>query len=618
MDTAQDRARMTAVASCLSGLLDEAVNLENEFGALIEKIPPSHQPSAVNLLHYLALRRHDLRTFQRELHSLGLSSLGRSEAYVMRSLEKVLTVVQRLQGIPPTGSPTSRSRPDFATGRRLLKTHTADLLGPPHPNRGVRIMVTMPAEAADRYDLVRELMHRGMDVMRINCASDGRDQWQQIIEHGRKAGKELGRSCRVLCDLAGPNPRTGPVQLGAGLVRWAPLLDSRGHVRRPAHIWVTSSAQSSPADADGVLPVSSGILEGLQEGDEIRFTDTRGRRCWIFVRNPGDGGWWAHGDHTAVINEGVPLSVRRQENEVATGHVATIPAVEQVLSLRIGDELLVTAATEPGRAAVFDEFQRILRPAQIGCSLSEVFRHARTGHRIFFDDGRLAGVIREVTPAGLRVEIITARKGEAKLHGGKSVNLPDTDLGLDALTEKDVADLDFAVTHADMVGLSFVRHTADVETLLAELDKRTQRKVGIVLKVETRQAFDELPRLLLSAMQRPPVGVMVARGDMGVELGFERLAEVQEEILWICEAAHVPVIWATQVLESLAKKGLPSRAEVTDAAMGGRAECVMLNKGPHMMHAVEFLSDILQRMQEHQEKKLSMLRKLHVSNIESS
>ncbi len=116
MDTDQDRARLTAVASCLSGLLDEAVNLENGFEALIEKIPPSHQPSAVNLIHYLALRRHDLRKFQRDLHSLGLSSLGRSEAYVMRSLEKVLTVIQRLQGIPPTSSATSQSRPDFATG----------------------------------------------------------------------------------------------------------------------------------------------------------------------------------------------------------------------------------------------------------------------------------------------------------------------------------------------------------------------------------------------------------------------------------------------------------------------------------------------------------------------
>jgi pyruvate kinase len=221
-----------------------------------------------------------------------------------------------------------------------------------------------------------------------------------------------------------------------------------------------------------------------------------------------------------------------------------------------------------------------------------------------------------VTANRLRVETVAARKGEAKLRSGKSINLPDTDLGLDPLTEKDGTDLDFAVTHADMVALSFVRHATDVERFLAEIDQRTKCKIGIVLKVETQQAFNELPRMLLTAMRRPPIGVMVARGDMGVELGFERLAEVQEEILWICEAAHLPVIWATQVLESLAKKGLPSRAEVTDAAMGGRAECVMLNKGPHMLHTVEFLGDILWRMEQHQVKKLSMLRRLQVSAID--
>jgi pyruvate kinase len=104
---------------------------------------------------------------------------------------------------------------------------------------------------------------------------------------------------------------------------------------------------------------------------------------------------------------------------------------------------------------------------------------------------------------------------------------------------------------------------------------------------------------------------MIARGDLAVECGYERLAEVQEEILWLCEAAHVPVIWATQVLESLAKSGMPSRAEITDAAMGERAECVMLNKGPHILDAIRVLDNILQRMQAHQSKKRSMLRRLH-------
>jgi len=107
---------------------------------------------------------------------------------------------------------------------------------------------------------------------------------------------------------------------------------------------------------------------------------------------------------------------------------------------------------------------------------------------------------------------------------------------------------------------------------------------------------------------------MIARGDLAVECGYERLAEVQEEILWFCEAAHIPVIWATQVLEKLAKEGFPSRAEITDAAMSHRAECVMLNKGPHIVAAVRVLDDILRRMQAHQSKKRSMMRQLQLAD----
>jgi pyruvate kinase len=111
-------------------------------------------------------------------------------------------------------------------------------------------------------------------------------------------------------------------------------------------------------------------------------------------------------------------------------------------------------------------------------------------------------------------------------------------------------------------------------------------------------------------MRNERVGVMIARGDLAVEAGYERLAEVQEEILWLCEAAHLPVIWATEVLDSLARTGRPSRSEITDAAMSERAECVMLNKGPHILEAIVTLDNILHRMSNHQNKKRPLLRPL--------
>jgi pyruvate kinase len=204
--------------------------------------------------------------------------------------------------------------------------------------------------------------------------------------------------------------------------------------------------------------------------------------------------------------------------------------------------------------------------------------------------------------------------GGAKLLASKGINLPESALKLAALTAKDLEDLSFVAQHADVVELSFANCARDVEQLQHHLARLGKRQPAIVLKIETQRGFENLPDMLLTAMRASSCGVMIARGDLAVECGFERLAEVQEEILWICEAAHVPVIWATQVLETLAKEGMPSRAEITDAAMGNRAECVMLNKGPMMLTAVQVLDDILGRMQTHQAKKQAMLRELRLAH----
>lgn len=105
-----------------------------------------------------------------------------------------------------------------------------------------------------------------------------------------------------------------------------------------------------------------------------------------------------------------------------------------------------------------------------------------------------------------------------------------------------------------MIELSFANTAQDVELLLQHLTRLGERQRGIVLKVEAHQGFQNLPETLLAAMQWPCCGVMIARGDLAVESEFKRLAEVQGEMLWIYESAHVPIIWAAQVLNSLAKK----------------------------------------------------------------
>ncbi|OZA10560.1 MAG: hypothetical protein B7Y02_10395 [Rhodobacterales bacterium 17-64-5] len=237
------------------------------------------------------------------------------------------------------------------------------------------------------------------------------------------------------------------------------------------------------------------------------------------------------------------------------------------------------------------------------------------GAEVSIDDGKLWARVDTVEDGVALLTVTRAPEKGLRIKPEKGVNLPGANLRVAALTPDDLAALDFVVGHADVISFSFVQTVADVQSLLAEVQKRLKPGValpGVVLKIETPLALRNLPDLILETGGTLPVGVMIARGDLAVEIGFDRLSEIQEEILWLCEAAQVPVIWATQVLEGMVRDGQATRAEVTDAAMSQRAECVMLNKGPHVAEAVTFLRDILRRMDRHQTKKSARLGPLRV------
>jgi pyruvate kinase len=510
-----------------------------------------------------------------------------------------------------------QSAADFERGHALLVEHTEALLGPKPAGRTVRIMVTMPSEAADDPRLVRELLAGGMNCMRINCAHDGPDRWGRMIAHLRRAQQELEKPCRILMDLAGPKLRTGELEPGLRVVKFKPERDCCGRVMAAARVWLTPAENSipPPEPADAVLPIPGDWLAKLAVGDRIRFRDARGSSRLLDVVKGVGTGWWVQSSRTAYVTTGTALNLSRPGHCLrdCDTQVGQLPALAQPLLLQPGDRLILTRDPEPGRPAVRSKQGNIVSPARIPCTLPAVFAHLRPGHRVWLDDGKIGGVVCHVQADEVRVEITQTRAEGDKLGADKGINLPDTELCLPALTEADLHSLEFIAAHADLVGLSFVHRADDVADLQTRLAEHSGRQPGIVLKIETRQGFEQLPHILLAAMRGPRVGVMIARGDLAVECGYERLAELQEEILWICEAAHVPVIWATQVLEHLAKEGFPSRAEITDAAMGERAECVMLNKGPHIADAVRALDDILKRMEGHQHKKRAMLRKLRLA-----
>ena len=585
----------------LDELLERLEAAESTWSDWLAAVAPGYRASARNIVHYWAIRQIGLRELQARLAAFGLSSLGRSEPHVEATLRIVRSALVAI--LEETWHPPEPAAVGAEEGRELLRCRTVELLGPAPAGRDTRIMVTLPSEAATKPDLVPGLVERGMNVARINCAHDDANAWRAMAGHVRHASAATGRSCLVAMDLAGPKLRTGPIEPGPRVIKLRPCRDALGRVVTPARAWLTAAEDPAPAPERGMptLPVPGDWLSRRRAGDVVLLQDTRGAKRQVILALPDSGGVVATTEKTTYLATNTVLHVDRTDDPTELG---LVPEMEQSLRLRRGDMLNVTRDCSPAPVDADGV-------SWIGCTLPEVFDNAGVGEKIYFDDGRIGGEIVSVRPDMLQVRIERAAAAGSRLRAAKGINVPDTRLPIPALTEKDIADLTTVVEVADLVEMSFVQDPSDVLRLHDALAGLGGDRLGVVIKIETRRAFERLPQLLLAAMRRPGIGVMIARGDLAVEVGYERLAELQEEILWLCEAAHLPVVWATQVLEQLAKSGLPSRAEISDAAMSERAECVMLNKGPHIDEAVVVLDDILCRMADHHYKKSPLLRRLY-------
>lgn len=557
-------------------------------------VHPSFGHSAVNLLHYVEARRLDLRGLQQRLARLGLSSLGRAETHVLANVDKVLGLLHLMAGRP--WAPRDASEPTgMGRAQRLLERHTSALLGPAPAGRRVRVMVTLPREAAQDAALVDTLVKAGMDIARINCAHDDASAWTAMAAQVRRASAAHGRCVRVLMELGGPKLRTTGLGPGPAVLHLRPERAQDGRVLAPARLVL------APCAAAGALTVDPGWFAKAGLGDDVRCVDARGQARHWHVASKTRHRLTLETTHGVYLTPETRLTLETARHAATTTVVGIVPLPAR-LRLQPDERFeLVGTAGAPSRSG---------GRARVACDCPEALAQVQPGEPVYFDDGRLVAQVLSRTRRGLLLQVGAQQPGPFALGEDKGINFPASALQLPALSSQDLDDLRVAAAQADIVGLSFTQSAADVRALRAALAGLTHRPPGLMFKIETRRGFEQLPQILLAAMGDAAIGVMIARGDLAVECGWERLAELQEEILWACEAAHVPVVWAMQVLESLAKSGRPSRAEVTDAAMGARAECVMLNKGAHITEAVHMLDDILRRMQTHQAKKRPLLRAL--------
>lgn len=573
----------------LLALRQQMIAFEQQQASVLTSVAECYLASARNLLHFIAFHRHNHPGLQARLRRHGLSTLAGCDPHLLASINTLIAVVGTLQGQAKAGRPDPQEPPlaepaDFTAGHALLRRHAELLLG-----HCPAVVVTLPGEAAEKPDLITDLVMAGMDIARINCAHDGAAVWDSLARQVRHAAQTTGRPCRIVMDLAGPKLRTGPLPSLPGVITARVQRDRYGRLLQLARILAVSaesptegsasrSDQAPTADRLVRLPVLQGDWQQLEPGDRLEGRDASQRLRELVVQERTADGLLLLCRQHCRFTSGLVFTQRGGTGRLV---VAALPDQPGELVLRVGDRPLLTAG-----------------PEGIPCSLPEVLSRLAQGDRVLFDDGRIAARVRAaaVVPGGpVELEITRAKARGSRLRADQGINLPDTPLALPALTNKDRGDLAFISSHADLISYSFVNSEADITSLFEALAQQASSPRGIVLKIETVQAFLNLPRLLLAAMRYPsPLGVMIARGDLAIECGWEALARLQEEILRVCAAAHVPCIWATQVLDSLAHQGLATRAEITDAAMGARAEALMLNKGANILDALHSLRRIMQ------------------------
>ena len=593
-------------------ILQKILEYEERYNSQIQQVHPKYKESAKNLIHYLALRTFDNNIIQEKLNTAGFPIAPHNEAQILHGLLSFKSIIHGLL-----------KKKDFATdiycidteeAKSLLKHNTEALLGETPKKRDTRIMVTQPSHASNDIEFSRSLAELGMNIARINCSHDSESVWKSIINNIRNTAS----NCKICMDLGGPKLRTGKMQSGPKVIHIKPKRNKIGQVTKAANVWLAPYGimPSSIEDADAIIPVNKKWLKKTKKGSYVLFRDARNKKCRLNIEKREGVGRWASCEDSAYVTSDTLLNVFLEKKSTSEIHsVHELLPLEEIIYLFEGDLLRLDMKPILGEPAQYDTKGKIERIAHISCSIPQVINDLKVAESVFFDDGKIEGVIEDIFDDYIFIRITSTKKNGGKLRAEKGINFPDSFLKIKGLTDKDRSDLKFISQNADIVNFSFVNTKEDVQDLLNEL-KTIESQIGIILKIETLESYKNLPNILLKAMQHYPLGVMIARGDLAIEAGWKKFAIIQEEILRICEAAHLPNIWATQVLESLAKKGIPTRSEITDAAMAQRAECVMLNKGYYILKAVKMLDKILCEMQHIQKNKNQLLPKLRFNPIE--
>lgn len=544
----------------------------------------------VNMHQYLRLRQKDNTDLQERLTKLGLSSLGRSQPHILHSLELLIEILSKCQN-KEYGKQQEILEIDEA--EEIMSKRAAIFGGEIKPKKRAetKIMLTLPSDAAQNPQMIEEFATAGVGIFRINTAHDTSIEWGIMAAKIAQLNQNLHpqNKLKIYVDLAGPKIRTGKIRKVKGELK----------LESDKNVYITKqdgkkSFVKVPKDAYR-LEVSDEFYKKAKKAKELTLSNGDGKNRTLKVISSEKGFVVCELNKRARIDEKTLISIEKKKNSFA-GEILNIPDATESIRLYGGDRLFLSLEEIEGRSAVLSSDGFVTEPACIYCTQKEFVMDAKEGDKVFIDDGKIGLKVLSKKPNGLMCQVVQVKLSGETLKEEKGINFPDSKTLVDAITTEDIKNLESVIEFADILGISFAQSDKDIIVLKDILKARNKEHIAIVAKIETKVAVRNLPSILEALMYHEYSGIMLARGDLAIEVEFENMSYLQEEILDLCEAAHTPVIFATQVLESQMKNNLPSRAEITDAAFAQRADCVMLNKGAFALNTIKKLEFILARM----------------------
>jgi len=601
----------------MNSALEDLKELRMKLLAARDEIDESHPRyhSLLNLKQYLILRSEDLTHLQEKLFHLSLSSLGRSYAHVAASIDTLYDQLSSSLGKDEISEELMAQFHHLSiTEATSIAAHNSQMLfggnfSTELSRQTTAVMVTLPSHATHNDGLlIRQLADTGINVFRINTAHDNADVWRAMADiiadiNTRRDGEE---KLKIFVDLAGPKIRTGtirhleiPVSIGSNKCEKEVMIRTG--------ICETKAQESDPVTLKSIpaqICVKEKLYAKITLDTVLKVVDTNGKNSTIRIVDISAEGIQGMISRKVFLDKESTVSIKGKKTKIQNIATQIDP-----IRLFVGDQLIITEQDVPGRSPLLDDEGNLIAPALIRCSFDAMLSSIRVGESVFIDDGKIGLKVLKNEKDSITCRVTNAKGNGTLLKEEKGINFPDCYIQTPAITPTDRENALAVLPFADSLSISFCQSADDIRDLQQILTDNGRSDIGIIAKIETKQAVSAMPEILKQLLSSDNSGVMIARGDLAIEVGFENMAYIQEALLDICDAAHMPVIWATQVLESKMKNNLPSRAEVTDAAMAGRAECVMLNKGAFAVDTIDALTRILDDMHRISKKNKQLLKR---------